>query len=305
MKKLKKSSESKIANRLIVIIGPTSAGKSALAVSLAKKFNGEVISADSRQVYKGMNLGTGKITPQEQQGVKHYLLDVVSPKKQFTVIDFVRLAEKAIKEIRKKGKIPIICGGTGFYIDALLYDLPKTVAPDWSLRKKLEKLSNEQLFKKLKKLDPKRAQTIDQHNKRRLIRALEIVLKTGQPVPPLKRKLKYVVLKIGIKRSKKELRKRIHERLLTRLKKGMVEEVAKLHYQGVSWQRLDSFGLEYRFISRYLRGLIKKEEMIKQLETAINQYARRQMTWFKRDKEIHWITNKKAAERLVKNFLKN
>ncbi|MFA5187997.1 MAG: tRNA (adenosine(37)-N6)-dimethylallyltransferase MiaA [Patescibacteria group bacterium] len=289
--------------KILIIVGPTSSGKTSLSIKLAKKFNGEVISADSRQVYKGMNLGTGKVTKKEMQGIKHYLLDVASPKSRFSAAQFVKLGEKAIKEIQKKGKLPIICGGTGFYVDALIYGLPQTVAPDWKLRQHLEKLSADALFMKLKKVDPVRAKNIDPHNKRRLIRALEIALKTGAPMPPQSRTLRYNVLKIGVKRSNVELRKRIHNRLLARLKQGMVKEVGKLHKQGVSWKKMDDFGLEYRFISRYLKGELGKEEMQTQLETAIWHYAKRQMTWFKRDKEIYWINNAQNAEKKVEKCL--
>ncbi|MCX6745759.1 MAG: tRNA (adenosine(37)-N6)-dimethylallyltransferase MiaA [Candidatus Parcubacteria bacterium] len=288
--------------KILVIVGPNASGKTSLSIKLAKKFNGEVISADSRQVYKGMNLGTGKVTKKEMQGVKHYLLDVASPKSRFSAAQFVKLGEKAIKEIQKKRKLPIVCGGTGFYVDALLYGLPETVAPDWKLRQHFDRLSADALFKKLKKVDPARAKNIDPQNKRRLIRALEIALKTGAPVPPLSRTLKYNVLKLGVKRNKKELRKRIYDRLLARMKQGMLKEVEKLHKQGVSWQKLDDFGLEYRFIGRYLKGELSKEDMLKLLETAIWHYAKRQMTWFKRDKEIHWENNLKKIEKLVKKW---
>jgi len=289
--------------KILIIVGPNSSGKTNLAIKLAKKFKGEVISADSRQVYKGMNLGTGKVTKKEMQGIKHYLLDVASPKSRFNVAQFVKLGEKAVRDIQKKGKLPIVCGGTGFYIDALLYGLPQTVAPDWKLRQRFDRLSADALFKKLKKVDPARAKNIDPHNKRRLIRALEIAQKTGAPVPPLSRILKYNVLKIGVKRGKKELRKRIHDRLLSRMKQGMVKEVKQLHNQGVSWQKLDDFGLEYRFISLYLKGELSKEEMLTQLEIAIWHYAKRQMTWFKRDKEIKWLNNEQKVQKIVKEWL--
>ncbi|MDD5341224.1 MAG: tRNA (adenosine(37)-N6)-dimethylallyltransferase MiaA [Patescibacteria group bacterium] len=290
-------------NKILVILGPTSSGKTGLSIKLAKKFNGEIISADSRQVYKGMNLGTGKVMKKEMQGIKHYLLDVVSPKKQFTAADFVRLGKKAIIQIQRKGRLPIICGGTGFYIDALLYGLPQTVAPDWRLRDKLEKLSNVELFNRLKRVDPARAKVIDKNNRRRLIRSLEIVLKTGKPIPTLEKNTVYDVLKIGIRRSKSELKKMIHKRLLARFKKGMIKEVGNLHRQGVSWQRLDDLGLEYRFISRYLGGIINKQEMMVLLETAINQYAKRQMTWFKRDNEIIWSSDQLRIEKKIKKWL--
>lgn len=289
--------------KILVILGPTASGKTSLSIKLAKKFNGEVVSADSRQVYKGMDLGTGKVTKKEMQGIKHYLLDVASPKSRFDAGKFVKLGERAIKEIQKKGKLPIVCGGTGFYIDALLYGLPETVAPDWKLRQHFDRLSANALFKKLKKLDPARAKNIDPQNKRRLIRALEIALKTRAPVPPQSRTLKFNVLKIGVKRDKKELRRLIHDRLLSRMKQGMVKEIEKLHKQGVTWQKLDDFGLEYRFIARYLKGELSKEEILKQLETAIWHYTKRQMTWFKRDNEIYWLNNAQRIDKIVKKWL--
>jgi tRNA dimethylallyltransferase len=288
--------------KILVIIGPTSSGKTSLSIKLAKKFNGEIISADSRQVFKGMDLGTGKVTKKEMQGIKHYLLDVVSPKSRFSAAQYIRLGRRAIKKIQKKGKLPIICGGTGFYIDALIYGLPKTVAPDWKLRAKLEKLSNTELFDKLKRIDPARAKVIDRNNRRRLIRSLEIVLKTGKPIPMFNKVAKYDILKIGVKRFKSDLRILIHKRLLERFKQGMIKEIERLHKQGVSWKKLDDFGLEYRFISRYLRSIVSEEEMYKQLETAINQYAKRQMTWFKRDKEIIWSNDQLKIEKRVKKW---
>jgi len=289
--------------KILVIVGPTASGKTSLSIKLAKKFNGEIISADSRQVYQGMDLGTGKVTKKEMRGIKHYLLDVVSPKKRFTAADFARLGNRAIKQILKKGKLPIICGGTGFYVDALLFGLPKTVAPDWQLRDKLEKLNNNELYYRLKQLDPARAKVIDENNRRRLIRSLEIVIKTGKPLPQLNKISKYDILKIGVKRSKCDLKKRIHKRLIARFKQGMIKEVENLQRQGVTWQKLDDFGLEYRFISRYLHGIINREEMIMLLETAINQYVKRQMTWFKRDKQIIWSNDQLDIEKKVKKWL--
>jgi len=294
---------SKKLSKLLVIVGPTASGKTSLSIKLAKDFNGEVISADSRQVYKGMTIGSGKVTKTEMQGIKHYLLDVVSPQTQFTVAQFVKKAEKAIKEIEKKGKLPIICGGTMFWVDALIYGLPKGVKPDIKLRKKLDKLSVVKLFQKLKKLDPVRAKSIDPNNKRRLIRALEIVMVSGKPVPKYKKIKRYDTFKIGVKRDKDELKKLIHIRLLARMRQGMLAEVKKLHQQGVAWQRLDDFGLEYRWLSRYLRGFISREEMLERLEYDIIHYAKRQMTWFFKDKEIHWQKNYNKIKNQVQAWI--
>jgi tRNA dimethylallyltransferase len=304
-------------NKLIVVLGPTASGKSDLAVQLAKRFNGEVISADSRQIYKGMDIGSGKITKKEMQGVPHHLLDVASPRRRFTVAQYQKLAWKAIKDIWKRGKLPILCGGTGFYIQSIVDELViPTVPPDTKLRKELEKLSTEKLFAKLRELDSRRAKNIDRYNRRRLIRALEIVIKTGKPVPIISklhedrpRNITRTVLEnintlqLGITKSKKELKTRIKKRLLKRLKRGMIAEVKKLHRDGVSWKRLEEFGLEYRHLARYLQNKISKPEMIVQLEKEINQYAKRQMTWFKRDNRIKWIKNYKEAKKLTRQFL--
>jgi len=303
---ISKKRKEKEKKKIVVVLGPTAAGKSDLAVKLAKKFQGEIISADSRQVYKGMDIGTGKITKREMEGISHHLLDVASPKRRFTVSQYKKLAEKEIKKIFKKGKLPIICGGSAFYIQALSEGLViPPVSPDWELRKKLEKKTNKELFAELKKIAPKRAKTIDRNNKRRLIRALEIAKKQGR-VPPLKKEpLPYPFLFLGVKKSKEELKKLIEKRLEKRLKKGMIAEVKKLKKGGLSWKRLDEFGLEYRQISRYLQGKISKQEMTEKLKQDIINFAKRQMVWWKNDKRIHWINNYKEAEKLVKNFLEN
>jgi tRNA dimethylallyltransferase len=275
--------------KIIVILGPTASGKSDLAVKIAKDIGGEVISADSRQVYKGLNIGTGKITKKEMRGVPHHLLDVADPKKAFNVTDYVNLAEKAIESISRKGKIPIICGGTGFYIQALVDGLilPE-VPPNEKLRTKLAKKSCEQLFVILKKLDPIRAKEIDKNNPRRLIRAIEIATALGT-VPKLKKSDKYQTIFIGIRMPTEMLKEKIHKRLLARLDIGMITEVRRLHIKGLSWKKMEEFGLEYRYIARFLQKKITKEEMINQLESEICHYAKRQMTWFKRDKRVKWI----------------
>jgi len=331
--------------KLIVIVGPTASGKSEMAVRLAKKFNGEIISADSRQVYKGMDIGTGKVTPDTNpalytasnyfsmprgrdstgqvkkkcifthKGIPHHCIDVASPKRRFTVTQYRKLAQRAINKIQKKNKIPIFCGGTGFYIQAVVDGLiiPE-VKPDWKLRKKLELIAAEELFSQLKKLDSKRAKTIEKKNKRRLIRALEIVKKIGR-VPILKRKpLPYPVLILGIKKSSEDLKKLIKERLLKRLGRGMIAEVKKLRKSGLSWKRLEEFGLEYRYIAYYLQKKLDYQEMLEKLQKEIEHYAKRQMTWFsthggsasggKRNRRIIWIKNYQEAEKLVREFLR-
>ena len=291
-------------SKIIVIVGPTASGKSDLAIKIAKKFGGEIISADSRQVYKGMDIGTGKITKKEMARIPHHLLDVASPKKQFTVVQYKKLSEKAIKKIHSRGKIPIICGGTGFYIQSITDNVAiPEIKPDAELRAGLEKKSAKELFNRLKKLDPRRAKNIDKNNRRRLIRALEIIIKSGKKIPKLKSKPKYETLIIGIKRNTKELKELIKARLLKRLKQGMVKEIINLKKSGLSWKRLEDFGLEYRYVAYYLQNKLSCHEMVEKLQKEIEHYAKRQMTWFSKDKRIYWIKNQKQAEKLITKFL--
>jgi len=296
----------KIKNKLVVILGPTASGKTELAIKLAKKFKGEIISADSRQVYKGMDIGTGKINKKEMQGIPHYLLNVASPKKKFTVAQYRKLALMVIEKIQQKNKIPILCGGTGFYIQAVVDGIiiPE-VPPDWKLRKKLEKKSAKELYQTLKKLDLKRAKTIEKENPRRLIRAIEIVLKTKKPVPPLiKKPLPYHVLMIGIKKEKKELNKLIEKRFFKWLKRGLVKEVKNLRKMGISFEKIEDFGMHYRVVAQYLQGKINHQEMIENSIREIKKYAKRQTGWFKKEKRIKWVKKYGDAERLVKDYLK-
>ncbi|MDP2788452.1 MAG: tRNA (adenosine(37)-N6)-dimethylallyltransferase MiaA [bacterium] len=271
--------------RVIVIVGQTATGKSELGVRLAKKFNGEIISADSRQVYKGLDLGTGKITKEEMQGVPHYLLDVANPKKQFTVLEYKKLAEKKTQEIIACGKIPIICGGTGFYIDVVTKGmfLPE-VPPNKKLRKILDKKTALALFNILKKLDKDRSKNIDAKNKVRLIRAIEIAKALGKvpeitAVQPL-----YKFIKIGLYLPEKILKKKIEKRVRKMFQTGLLNEIKKLKKSGVSDRRLRELGFEY--------WQPTKEKVIRQTL----KYAKRQMTWFKRDKDIKWFNSKEYSK---------
>ena len=295
--------------KLIVILGPTASGKTDLAIKLATKYGGSVVSADSRQVYKGLDSGSGKITKKEMRGVPHYLLDVANPKRKFTVAQYQKLAMVAVKKIQAQGRVPFLVGGTGFYIQSIVDGIViPEVKPNWTLREKLSRYQVERLYEMLKKLDPVRARTIDAKNPVRLIRALEIVKTTGKPVPQNYHSKRYsvvsgnTVLQIGIKKSPKELKGLISKRLNKRII-GMIAEVKKIHAGGLSYKRLEELGLEYRFAAQYVQGKITKEEMVKILEKEIWQYAKRQMTWFKRDKKIHWIATQKEAATLAKKFL--
>lgn len=296
--------------KIITIIGQTSTGKSDFAVEIAKLINGEIISADSRQVYKGMNLGTGKITKKEMKGIPHHLLDVISPRNIFSVNNFQKIANKKITEIINQGKIPIICGGTGFYIDSIVNGIAfPEVPPNKKLRKELVSKTTKELYEKLKTIDKNRAKTIDKNNPVRLIRAIEIAKALGKV--PLQNKVngKYDIMKIGLTLPPEILKEKIKNRLLARLKKGMLNEIKNLHKNGLSWKRMEALGLEYRYGALYLQQKISKTDMIEKIKTESWHYAKRQKTWFKRDPNIIWIdptkkSDKKLVIEKIQEFLK-
>jgi tRNA dimethylallyltransferase len=272
---------------VIVVLGPTASGKSDYAVDLALKHNGEIISADSKQVYIGLDIGTGKITKEEMAGVPHYMLDVCDPSVVFSVSDYKALALPILEDILSRGKTPIICGGTGQYIDALIYrDTFAQVLPNKVLREKLENTSTEELFEQLKKRDPRRARVIDKHNRVRLIRALEIVEALGQ-VPLLSEKeLRYDITMYIMSPTKEQLLERIKIRLEKRLEAGMLDEGRALRKnfltRPIPDSRIASLGLEYKWMNMYLKNEITYDEMKEKLLTTIWRYAKRQMTWNKK-----------------------
>lgn len=293
-------------NKVVVICGPTATGKSALAVELAKKYNGEVISADSRQVYTGLDIGSAKITESEMDGIPHYLIDVVHPNDYFSVADFQKMARQKIAEIHARGKLPIICGGTGMYIDTLIYGTSFPEVPvNKSLRSELGNLTNEELYTKLQMIDPERADEIDPHNSVRLIRAIEIATVLGSVPKITAENPQYETLWIGLDIPKEELEGKIKKRILDRIP-ALFEEVNNLHLSGVSFERLESFGLEYRYGSYYVQGKITLPEFTETLATKTWQFAKRQMTWFKRNPKIHWcnpLSDQQKILQLVKEFL--
>ncbi len=292
--------------KIVVIVGPTASGKTGLSVEIAKKFSGEVISADSRQVYRGMDIGTAKVTKEEMDGIPHHLLDVADPKDVYTITDWVKASEEAVTNIVSKNHLPIVAGGTFFYIDSLLgrVSIPE-VPPNKQLRDELEEKSAAELLSMLENLDPDRSATIDSANKRRLIRAVEIATYLGKVPPPTGTDSPYEVLTIGLLIDLKTHGEVVKKRLIERLEMGMVDEIKTLLDHGVSHERLESFGLEYRYISRYLRGLLDYEAMVEELAIKTRQYAKRQITWLKRDKTIHWFQrNDPKIFDIVKEFLK-
>lgn len=294
----------KVRKKLIVVLGPNACGKTKIGVKLAKKFNGEIISADSRQVYKGMDIGTGKDL-KEYGDIPYYLIDICSPKKQITLADWQKMALDKVQNINQRNKIPFLVGGTGLYINSIIdgYVL-KDIKINNKLRAKLNKLSLKQLQNKLKKLDSKAFNKIDINNPRRLIRAIEIVLSGSSITQYKKQKPDLDILILGVKFPKDVIYKRINKRLKYRLEKqGMVQEVQNLRKKGVSRKKLDNFGLEYRWIAKYLKNEVDYEQLFKELSNAIHHFAKRQLTWFNRRKDIVWIKDAKEAGKLVGKFL--
>lgn len=296
--------------KAVMIVGQTSSGKSALAIELAKRLNGEVISADSRQVYRELNLSVGKTTLTEQAGITHHLLDIVGLDTVYTGADFVKDTSLALTKISNASKLPIVAGGTFFYTELL--QGKKTfapVAPNPTLRAKLEKLDTATLFEKLQEKDPKRAETIDRFNRPRLIRALEIttVTTTKEDIGVKPTVIPdYNWLTIGIKIEADLLHQRIEARLKTRLNDGLTAEVKALLDSGITPERLYALGLEIRYTTEYLLGKISYDDLLPLLLTKNHQFAKRQQTWLKKDQSIVWLNfpvNLEQAEKLVRDFL--
>ncbi|MAF20789.1 MAG: tRNA (adenosine(37)-N6)-dimethylallyltransferase MiaA [Parcubacteria group bacterium] len=292
-------------NKLIVILGPTGSGKSDLAIKLAKQFNGQIISADSRQIYQEMDIGTAKVTEKQMQGIKHYLIDIVKPDQEFTLAQFKDKAIKTIKQIQLNNQLPFLVGGTGLYIQSIVDNLQiPEVKPDKKLRNQLERKTNQQLYNQLKKLDPQSLKVIDINNKRRMVRALEVCLITKKPFSQQKQKgpALFNLLQIGIKLDQKNFEQKVAKRIEQMIKTGLVEEVRKLIKKyDTGPHSLDSIG--YQEIIDYLEDKISLEQAKQLIKLHTLQYARRQMTWFKRDKTIKWIKTYSQAVKLIKEFI--
>ena len=273
--------------KVVAVVGTNASGKSALGIELAKKYNAEIISADSRQVFRGLDLGSGKVTPEETQGVPHHLIDVREPNEFFSMADFQRMAYREIDEIRGRGCLPMIVGGTGLYVDSVLDGyLLSDKEPDLAYRAELEKLTTPQLYDMLLELKPD--VQVEKNNRNRVMRIIERI-HDGDDATPGKQ-ARFESLRLGVSWPREVLNQRIDERLERRLEQGMIEEVQRLMDEGATTEFLLGLGLEYKFITQYLIGEIPdKQVMLDKLAIAIKQFAKRQMTWFRRNPEIVWL----------------
>ncbi len=289
--------------KLIVVLGPTASGKSSLGIALALRWSGEIVSADSRQVYRGLDIGTAKVTVAEQRLVPHHLLDVADVREIYTVSQFQQDAKTAIDAILARGRQPFLVGGSPHYIQTVVdhFDLPH-IAPQPELRARLETQPLDELLRQLGELDPVCLETIDQKNPRRVIRALEVCLVSGKPFSQQRRVADplYGCLQLGIQWPREVLYQRIDQRIDERMQQGMVQEVRDLLAQGVAYERLESLGLEYRFVSLWLRGEISSEaEMVQRLKYASHDFTRRQLTWFRKDQRIQWLEGSVESEAML------
>ena len=267
--------------RIVAVIGPTASGKSAKAVGLALERNGEVISVDSRQVYRTLDIGTEKMPSAEMRGVPHHLIGIREPEETYSAGEFVEEATRLIEKIALRGKLPILAGGTHFYFDALLNGIPQSGAPNPELRAELETLPTDELFAKLQAIDPRRAERIDPNNPRRLVRALELAAEHGTVPERPQKESAYDVEWVVIDPAKEELRKRIDARLKTAFERGLIDEVRSVRDR-VGDVRLNEFGLEYRVIGEYLRGEREEVSLLSALSSKLWHYARRQKAWIRK-----------------------
>lgn len=290
---------------LIILTGPTAVGKTKVSIGLAKAIGGEIISADSMQVYKEMDIGSAKIRPEEMEGVPHHLVDVLSPEEEFHVVKFQEMAKKAIKEIYAKGKIPILVGGTGFYIQAVLYDIDFTENDgDEAFRKELELFAKEKgaeaLHERLKACDPKAAEEIHANNVKRVIRALEYFHQTGKPISEhnavqREKQSPYHAAYFVLNDERAHLYERIDKRVDQMVEEGLLDEVKALKEKGYTRDLVSMQGLGYKEILAYLDGETSLEEAIRIIKRDTRHFAKRQITWFKRERDVIWINKNDFA----------
>ncbi|MDR4946478.1 tRNA (adenosine(37)-N6)-dimethylallyltransferase MiaA [Neobacillus cucumis] len=283
--------------KLLVIIGPTAVGKTNLSIEMAKRYNGEIISGDSMQIYRGMDIGTAKITKEEMQGIPHHLIDIKNPEENFSVAEFQLLVRAKINEIAKRGKFPIIVGGTGLYVQSVIYDYQFSDVPgDETLRKELEErakeIGNEALYKELQEIDPESATQIHPNNVRRVIRALEIFQLTGKTMKEFQSNqqpdLLYETALVGLTMDREMLYDRINRRVDLMIKQGLLDEVKSLYQKGLrECQSIQAIG--YKEIYDYLDGKMTWDDAVEQLKQNSRRYAKRQMTWFRNKMDVQWF----------------
>lgn len=300
---------------LIIVAGPTAVGKSEVAVALAKRIRGSIISADSMQVYRGMDIGSAKITPLEMQGVPHYLIDILMPDDEFHVVRFQGLAKKSVDEIRLMGRIPILCGGTGFYIQSLLYDIDFTEeSSNGKIRADLTRIAetegSERLHEMLMEIDPEAAEEIHPNNVKRMIRAIEFYRLSGQMISEHNEKERmkppaYKALYCCLTMDRETLYKRIDERVDKMLEKGLLAEVQRLRDQGYTKDMVSMQGLGYQELLRYLSGELTFDEAVRRIKRDSRHFAKRQLTWFKRERDVFWIERDRMdTEAVVDTIIK-
>lgn len=301
-------------NKVIVICGPTASGKTALSIELAKKINGEIVSCDSMQIYKDMDIGTAKPTVEEMQGIKHYLIGYVSPEERYSVADYKRDAKNAIREIIEKGKMPIVVGGTGLYIDSLIYEIEyQDIKLDEEYRKKLEEEAQknglEELYKKAKQIDEKAIEKISPNDKKRILRILEIYHATGktktqQEIESRKKEVEYDYKVYALNWDRQKLYDRINKRVDLMIEQGLIDEVKNILKKYKKFPTAMQ-GLGYKEVVDYLNGVLTKEEMVEKIKMETRRYAKRQLTWFRKNKQTIWLNAEDDMQTNIKNILDN
>lgn len=298
--------------KVIVICGPTASGKTALSIELAKKIKGEIVSCDSMQIYKDMNIGTAKPTEQEKKGIKHYMIDIVSPDERFSVADYKREAKIAIREILEKGKVPIVVGGTGLYLDSLIYEIDyPNIEFNEQYRKQLELIADKEgldkLYEEAKKIDPIAIEKISRKDRKRIFRILEIYKATGknkteQEIVSRKNEIEFDYKVFALSWKREKLYERINQRFDIMLEDGLIQEVEKIH------KKYNQFptsiqGLGYKEVIQYLDNKISYEEMVEKIKMETRRYAKRQLTWFRKNKQTKWIDGEDEIKKNIKIIL--
>ena len=298
--------------KVIVICGPTASGKTALSIELAKKINGEIVSCDSMQIYKDMDIGTAKPTIEEMQGIKHYMLDFVSPDERYSVADYKKQAKQAIREIIEKGKVPIVVGGTGLYVDSLIYEIEyQNIEFDEKYRKQLEERSEKEglevLYNEAKKIDPEAITKISQNDKKRILRILEIYNATGknkteQEKESRKNEVEFDYKVYAISWDREKLYDRINQRVDIMIDQGLIEEVQKIYSKYNKFPTAMQ-GLGYKEVLEYLEGKCNKQEMIDKIKQETRRYAKRQLTWFRKNKQTIWLDGQEKIQNNIEIIL--